>query len=224
MQDLGIRVITMGNNFERLLGGLWITIKISLIAVILSIIFGVVLGMLMNIKNPILRFILKIYVEFIRIMPQLVLLFIVFFGFTTSFGLNLSGETSAIIVFTLWGAAEMGDLMRGALESIPVHQYESSYALGLNKLQTYINVIIPQTIRMLIPVAINLTTRMIKTTTLITMIGVVEVLKVAQQIIEGNRYEVPDSAIWVYGLIFIMYFVVCFPISTFGRYLEKKWS
>lgn len=224
MQDLGIRVITMGNNFERLLGGLWVTIRISIIAVILSIFFGVILGMLMNVNNPILKFILKIYVEFIRIMPQLVLLFIVFFGFTTSFGLNLSGETSAIIVFTLWGMAEMGDLMRGALESIPIHQYESAYALGLSKLQTYISVIIPQTIRMLIPVAINLTTRMIKTTTLVTMIGVVEVLKVSQQIIEGNRYTVPDSAIWIYGLVFIMYFVVCFPISTFGRHLEKKWS
>lgn len=224
MQGLGINVIFIGNNFERLINGLWITVKISLAAVVLSIIFGLIIGILMNLKNPILNFILKIYVEFIKIMPQLVLLFIVYFGFTTSFGLNLSGETSAIIVFTLWGSAEMGDLMRGALESIPKHQYESAYALGFNKLQTYLYVIISQTVRMLIPVSINLTTRMIKTTTLVTMIGVVEVLKVGQQIIEANRYDFPNSAIWIYALIFIMYFVVCFPISTFGRYLERRWS
>ena len=76
----------------------------------------------------------------------------------------------------------MGDLVRGAITSIPKHQYESSEALGLNKKQTFIYIIIPQTIKRLIPLSINLITRMIKTTSLVLMIGVVEVIKVAQQI------------------------------------------
>lgn len=224
MQDLGIRVLFMGNNFERLLYGLWVTIKISLVSVILSIILGVLFGMLMNTKNSIIKAVSKVYLEFMRLMPQLVLLFIVYFGFTTSFGINLSGEISAIIVFTLWGTAEMGDLVRSAIISIPVHQFESSAALGLNKFDIYRFIIIPQTLRRLVPVAINLTTRMIKTTTLVVLIGVQEVLKVAQQIIEGNRYEVSDSAIWVYGFVFILYFIVCFPISIAAKNLEKKWN
>ena len=125
MQDLGIRVLFMGNNFIRLLGGLWITVKISLISVGLSIVFGLLLGMIMTLKNPVVKCLTKIYLEFIRIMPQLVLLFLVYFGATKSFGLQLSGEVSAVIVFTMWGTAEMGDLVRGALISIPKHQYES---------------------------------------------------------------------------------------------------
>ncbi|HBP24818.1 MAG TPA: amino acid ABC transporter permease, partial [Oribacterium sp.] len=64
----------------------------------------------------------RVYLDFIRIMPQLVLLFIVYFGTTRAFGINLSGELSAVIVFVLWGTAEMGDLVRGALISIPKHQ------------------------------------------------------------------------------------------------------
>lgn len=224
MQDLGIRVLFMGNNFVRLLYGLWITIRISLIAVALSIMFGILLGMLMTVKNPVTKALTKIYLEFVRIMPQLVLLFLVFFGLAKSFRLNLSGELSAVIVFTLWGTAEMGDLVRGALISIPKHQYESGAAVGLTQKQVYRYVIIPQIVTRLIPLAINLTTRMIKTTSLVALIGVVEVLKVAQQIIEANRYTVPDAALWIYGAIFFLYFFTCWPISLAAKHLEKKWK
>ena len=224
MQDLGIRVLFMGDNFARLLSGLWVTVRISLISVVLSIILGVLLGMVMTIKNPVTKALTKIYLEFVRIMPQLVLLFLVYFGLTKSFGINLSGEASSIIVFTIWGTADMGDLVRGALISIPKHQYESGEVIGLNKIQIYRYIIIPQTLRRLIPLAINLTTRMIKTTSLIVLIGVVEVMKVAQQIIEANRYTAPDAALWIYGTIFFLYFIVCWPISLLAGRLEKKWK
>ena len=135
MQDLGISVLFQGNNFLRLVGGLLVTIKISLIAVAISIVLGIFVGMLMNIKNPIVKAITRIYLEFVRIMPQLVLLFIVYFGATKAFGISISGELAAVIVFVVWGTAEMGDLVRGALQSIPKHQYESGMALGLTKLQ-----------------------------------------------------------------------------------------
>lgn len=224
MQDLGIRVLFMGNNFIRLLGGLWVTIRLSLVSILLSVLLGILLGVVMTFKNPVTKCLSRIYLEFIRIMPQLVLLFLVYFGATKAFGLNLSGETSAVIVFTLWGTAEMGDLVRGALISIPKHQYESGAALGMENAQIYRYIIIPQTLRRLILLSINLATRMIKTTSLIVMIGVVEVLKVGQQIIEANRYTVPDSALWIYVTIFFMYFLVCWPVSMLAGRLEKKWK
>ena len=117
----------------------------------------------------------------------------------------------------------MADLVRGALISIPKHQYESAEALGLTKVQTYIYIIIPQTVRRLIPLSINLITRMIKTTSLVLMIGVVEMLKVAQQIIEANRMTSPDAAFGVFLVVFLLYFLVCWPISMLAKYLEKKW-
>ena len=167
MPDLGISVLLKGQNFMRMLAGLGVALKISLISVVISIPLGIVLGVLMTWKNPITKAILRIYLEIVRIMPQMVLLFLVFFGTTRAFGWDLSGENASIIVFTFWGAAEMSDLVRGALISIPKHQYESSEALGLSKVQTYWYIIIPQTLRRLIPLSINLITRMIKTTSLI---------------------------------------------------------
>lgn len=223
MPDLGLDVLLKGKNMIRLLGGLWVALRISLISVAISIPLGILLGMLMTWKNPVMKAILRVYLEFIRIMPQMVLLFLVYFGTTRAFGINMSGETASIIVFVMWGTAEMSDLVRGALISIPKHQYESSEALGLSKLQTYRYIMIPQAIRRLIPLSINLITRMIKTTSLILMIGVVEVLKVAQQIIEANRMSSPNAAFGIYLTIFILYFLACWPISLLAKYLEKKW-
>ena len=222
MPDLGLEVIFKGKNAIRLLGGLGIALRISLISVLISIPLGILVGILMTFKNPILKAVLRVYLEFIRIMPQLVLLFIVFFGSTRVIGVDISGDLAAVIVFSLWGIAEMGDLVRGAITSIPKHQYESSEALGLNKKQTFIYIIIPQTIKRLVPLSINLITRMIKTTSLVLMIGVVEVIKVAQQIIEANRASSPNAAFGVYMAVFMMYFIACTPISMLARYLEKR--
>ena len=223
MPDLGLEVLFKGKNFARLLEGLGVALRISLISVVISIVAGIGVGMLMTWKNPISRAITRCYLEIVRIMPQMVLLFIVFFGTTRVFGWNLSGEISAVIVFSFWGTAEMGDLVRGALISIPQYQYESAYALGLTGIQTYQYVVLPQTVRRLIPLSINLITRMIKTTSLILMIGVVEVLKVAQQIIEANRMSSPNAAFGLYLTVFLLYFLACWPFSLLARYLEKRW-
>ena len=223
MPDLGLEVLLKGKNAVRLLGGLWVALRVSLISVTISIPLGILLGVLMTKKNRLIRAILRVYLEIIRIMPQMVLLFLVFFGTTRAWGWDLSGETASVIVFVLWGTAEMSDLVRGALISIPKHQYESSEALGLTKAQTYWYIIIPQTVRRLIPLSINLITRMIKTTSLVLMIGVVEVLKVAQQIIEANRMASPNAAFGIYLVVFLLYFLACWPISLLASYLEKKW-
>lgn len=223
MPDLGLEVLLKGKNMVRLLGGLWVALRVSLIAVAISIPLGLLLGVLMTRRNIVLRAVLRVYLEFVRIMPQMVLLFLVFFGTTRALGWDLSGEVSAIIVFSLWGTAEMGDLVRGALISIPRHQYESAEALGLSKVQTHYYIIIPQTLRRLLPLSINLITRMIKTTSLILMIGVVEVLKVAQQIIEANRSASPNAAFGIYLTVLLLYFLVCWPISLLARHLEEKW-
>lgn len=224
MELLGLDVLFKGANMTRLLGGLWVAVEISLISVVISIVLGLLFGVFMTWKNPVARVISRIYLEIVRIMPQLVLMFIVFFGATRVWGINISAEVSSIIVFSFWGVGEMGDLVRGALTSIPKHQYESAAALGMNKAQTYYHIVIPQAVRQLIPMSINLVTRMIKTTSLVMMIGVVEVMKVGQQIIEANRMVSPNAVFGIYGIILLMYFFVCWPISLLASHLEKKWS
>lgn len=224
MPNLGIEVLFKGSNMLRLLGGLWVSLRISLIAVGFSILLGIPLGILMTVNSKIIKFFTRLYLEVVRVMPQMVLLFIVFFGTTRIFGWNINAEIASVIVFSFWGTAEMADLVRGAFISIPKHQYESARALGMNSPAIFTVVILPQTVRRLLPLSINLVTRMIKTTSLVMMIGVVEVLKVGQQIIEANRTSSPNAAFGVYGTVFLLYFIGCWPISMLSKYLEKRWS
>lgn len=218
----GIEVLFLGNNMLRLLEGLWVTVRLALVSIGLSLILGSALGAAMTLKNRAVKIITRVYLEIIRIMPQLVFLFIVFFGVTKLTGANLSGETSAVIVFTLWGTAEVGDLVRSAFGAIPKHQFESGMSLGLSKPQLYLFVIFPRALRGLVPNIINLSMRMIMTTALVSLIGVTEVLKVGKQIIDANRFDYPNAAIWVYAAIFLLYFLICFPLSLISRRLAKR--
>ncbi|MBE5981442.1 MAG: amino acid ABC transporter permease [Paenibacillaceae bacterium] len=222
MQNLGIQILFQGNNFLRLWEGLWVSLKLAVISMFFSICLGMLFGMVMTSTKKPVRFLCRLYLETVRIMPQLVLLFLVYFGAAKHLNMNLSGGAAAVLVFTFWGTAEMGDLVRSALESIPVHQYQSGYALGFGKIGVYRHIIIPQTIRRLLPSMMNLLTRMVKTTSLVVLIGVIEVVKVGKQIIDASRYTVPDAALWVYGVIFIMYFAVCYPFSRAAALLDKK--
>ncbi len=215
-------VLGMGTNFLRLLGGLWTTVWIALVSVLFSVVLGFALGIVMTLKNRIIRAVCKIYLEVMRIMPQLVLLFVAYYGLTRAMGISLSGEAASILVFTLWGTAEMGDLVRGALESVPKHQYESGKAVGLTDRQVFFYIIIPQTLRSLIPLSMNLITRMIKTTSLVVFVGVIEVVKIGQQIVEANRLSVPTASIAVYFVIFMMYFFVCWILNLCAKYVEKR--
>lgn len=215
-------VLFRGRNFVRLLGGLGVTVQIAAVSVLLSLFFGFLFGIVMTVKFRPLKILCRVYLEFMRIMPQMVLLFLAYFGITHAFGLSISGEAASIWVFTLWGTAEMGDLVRGALVSIPKHQYESGRAIGLTERQIFFYVIIPQTVRRLVPLAMNLVTRMIKTTSLVVFVGVIEVVKIGQQIIEANRLTLPTASIAVYGLIFLLYFIVCWPLSVLAGKIEKR--
>ena len=127
----GAEILLQPGVFPRLLQGLWVTVWIAGVSVGASIPVGLLMGWLMTLKNPVIRAAMRIYLDFIRIMPQLALLFLAYYGFARWFDWNLDATGACVLVFILWGGAELGDLVRGALQSIPKVQYESSYVLGL---------------------------------------------------------------------------------------------
>lgn len=221
---MGFELLFQGSNFSRLLHGLSITAEIAFISVFFACLFGMIFGVVMTSKNTLIQVISRFYLEFVRIIPLLVLLFIAYFGLAKWFDIHLDGVTVCILVFIFWGTAEMGDLVRGALTSIEKHQLESAYALGFTPLQTFIYILLPQSLKRAAPGAINLFTRMVKTSSLAMLIGVVEVIKVGQQIIEHSLFSNQSAALWIYGVIFLLYFMICYPLSLFSRYLENRWE
>lgn len=224
MQSLGISVLFEGITLQRLFEGLLMTAGIAFLSILIGSVLGIGMGLVRTCKSKAIQFICRLYLEVFRIVPILVWLFIVYFGVTNALDIHLDGEIVAVLVFSLWGTAEMGDIVRGALESLPRHQIESGKAIGLSFWGLYRYVLIPQAVRRMLPGAINLATRMVKTTSLVVMIGVIDVVKVGQQIIERAVIKVPTASFWVYGLIFILYFIICYPLSKLSKKLEAKWE
>lgn len=222
MAHSGINVLFEGTNFIRLMGGLWTAIWIAGLSLILGLALGTLLGMLRTLKSKIIRFILILYLEFFRIVPTVVLLFLVYYILPRQFNINWPATWMAVLAFTLWVAAEFSDIVRGALESVPEHQRESGLALGLNQWQLFRYVLLPQALRLELPATINLATRVIKTTSLLLMISIMDIINVGQQIIEANNQTYPTGVFWVYGLIFILYFIIDYPLSKWAKHLMAK--
>lgn len=215
--------LIIANAYERLFSGLVVTLELSFISMALSVVGGLFLGVVMASAGRVAYVLCKICLEIVRVMPPIVWLFVVYFGFSRLSGLHISGFSASVIVFGIWGIMEMMDLTRAAILSIPSYQIESAAALGLNKKQSYIYVILPLAARRLIPGAINLFSRIIKTTPIVVLIGVVELLKVGQMVIENSLFSYAYTPFFVYGTIFLIYFFICWPISLYSKRLEKKW-
>ncbi len=212
------------DNLKRLLEGFEITLLIALSSAVISIIVGILLGSLMAFGSQIVVLACRVYLESIRIIPLLAWLFIVYFGLASWFDLHISAVLASIIVFSLWGGAEMMDLTRGVLTSVSKHQVESALALGLDSKKVIFNIIFPQSFLSLLPSSLNLFTRMIKTTALVSLIGAVDLLKVGQQIIELNLLRMPNASFVVYGVILMFYFSLCYSLSLYSSHLEKKFQ
>ncbi|GAA7337357.1 amino acid ABC transporter permease [Helicobacter pylori] len=212
------------DNLKRLLEGFETTLLIALSSAVISIIVGMLLGSLMAFGSKIMVLACRVYLESIRIIPLLAWLFIVYFGLASWFDLHISAVLASVIVFSLWGGAEMMDLTRGVLTSVSKHQVESALALGMDSKRVIFNVIFPQSFLSLLPSSLNLFTRMIKTTALVSLIGAIDLLKVGQQIIELNLLRMPNASFVVYGVILMFYFSLCYSLSLYSSHLEKKFQ
>ena len=222
MAHSAINVFFSGNNFSRILQGLWTSIWIAGVSLVIGLVLGTFLGVLRTLPNKIIRFILRLYLEFFRIVPTIVLLFLFYYILPRSFHINWPASWMAVLAFALWVAAEFSDIVRGAIESVPIVQKESGLALGLSKVQLFRYVLLPQAVQLELPATINLATRVIKTTSLLMMISIMDVIAIGQQIIEANNQKYPTAVFWIYGLIFFLYFIIDYPLSVWSKRLAAK--
>ncbi|HWD34473.1 MAG TPA: amino acid ABC transporter permease [Pseudomonas sp.] len=195
------------------------TLAISALGIVFSTFGGVLYGVLASLNLRSLNVALRIYLELFRAIPVLVWLYLLFFGLPIFFALSIPSFWCAVLVLSLWGASEVGEVVRGALRSLPRGQREAGLSIGLSAWQLYGYVLLPQALKRMTPPTINIYTRIIKTSSLAVLIGVVDVIKVGQQIIE-RTYE----SVLIYGALFLFFFFICYPLSAASRALERRWT
>jgi His/Glu/Gln/Arg/opine family amino acid ABC transporter permease subunit len=220
--------------------GLRYTLIISAFSVVISVVVGVVLGTLLTIRFLPLRAAIRLYIEVWRGLPIIVTIFLLFFALPSLAdelhlqALGLENRVRASIIgLSLWGSAQIAEATRGAVQSIPREQHEAAAALGFGWLGRHVNVILPQSFRRLLPPLVGLCVGVIQNSTLASIIGVPEVLEAAQR--QTNALAVPtvdpatleisggDShAFEIYMGIFILFFLISFPLTRLAAYLERR--
>ncbi|MBG9737556.1 amino acid ABC transporter permease [Paenibacillus alvei] len=215
MDSSGLDLLAV--SLPQLAKGLYHTLLLAFCSILLSTIGGFLFGALRTSRKLGVRIFARVYLELFRSIPILVWLFFFFFGLPIFFNLDVPSSVCAVLVLSLWGITEIGEVVRGALVSLPKGQLEAGKAIGLSTVQLFRYILFPLALRRMIPPTINVYTRILKTTSLTVLIGVTEVIKTGQQIIERT-----GEAVLIYGALFLLYFILCYPLSALSRKLEHQ--
>ncbi|CAN7654205.1 amino acid ABC transporter permease [Pararhizobium sp. LjRoot235] len=198
------------------LKGLGITVSISLLSIIAGSLLGVLVGLSLVYGNRVLRLVVRAYTDFIRGTPVLVLVLASYYVLST-IGIELGPFQAGVLALAIFCSSHVGEIVRGGLQAIPKGQTEAAKAIGLTFRQTFAYVLWPQALRQFLPAWVNTAAEMVKASTLLSVIGVAELLLRTQEIISRNFLSLQ-----FYFFAGFLYFVINYGIERFGKYVERK--
>lgn len=204
------------NEFLFLLQGLKWTALLAVIGFIGGGIFGMLIALIRTSRNAAARAASAAYIALFQGTPLLMQLFVVYYG-VALIGIDVSAWLAVAIAFTLHASAFLGEIWRGSIEAVPKGQDEAANALGLHYVSRMKDVILPQALKISMPATIGFLVQLIKGTSLAAIVGFIELAR-AGQIISNQTYR----PLLVFGIVGVIYFIICWPLSHFGTGLEKR--
>ncbi|MCM3176441.1 amino acid ABC transporter permease [Cytobacillus horneckiae] len=214
---MGATVDVIKEAFPYLLQGLYMTIVISVVSIIISLVIGLIACFMRMSKYAILRYPAAIYVNLIRGTPILIQILFIYFGAPSVLDIQLSAFTAGLIAISLNIGAYNTEIFRGGIESISKGQMEAGRSLGFTYAQTMGYIVLPQAVRRMIPSFVNQLTHAIKDTSMLSVIGIAELTMVGQSI-----YAMNFKSFEILSMVAIMYFVTIYTVSLISTRLERR--
>ncbi|MCL2332453.1 MAG: amino acid ABC transporter permease [Actinomycetia bacterium] len=209
-------MLAQSSFWVSLMRGLGVTLVISIIAIVLAFIFGIIVGVMRYSKVPVISQLAAIYIDFLRNIPLLLLMFAFFLIGQMQ---NLPAATIALTVFT---TAVVAEVVRGGLNSIPKGQWEASRSQGMTYLQILRHIVLPQAVTKMIPPMVSQFVTVIKDSAFAIQLGVLELSNRAT--ILQTQHTSAGQILVIFAAIAAIYFVVNFILSLVARYLQKRLS
>ena len=211
--------MTVWTHRDSFLLGLGNTLMTAVSALVMAFIIGATLGLMATSGKKPLQFIARVYVEFIQNTPLLLQLCFLYYALAFA-GLSLGVIRTGIIALGVYTGAYMGEVIRAAIESVPKGQFEAAHAQGFNYLQTMGYIILPQSIPVMLPPMVNQVVNLFKNTSCLYIVGGADLISVTYSFVTGASTGGAYAPAYVLcGLIF---FVVCFPLSTLATHWEAS--
>ncbi|PDT29003.1 amino acid ABC transporter permease [Rhizobium sp. L9] len=204
------------NELFFLLQGLKWTVLLAIIGFVGGGIFGILIALVRTSKNRFSRLVSSGYIALFQGTPLLMQLFVVYYG-VALLGVDVNAWIAVAIAFTLHASAFLGEIWRGSIEAVPKGQTEAASALGLHYISRMKDVVLPQALKISMPATIGFLVQLIKGTSLAAIVGFIELTR-AGQIISNQTYR----PLLVFGIVGMVYFIICWPLSHIGSGLEKR--
>ena len=198
------------------LKGLWMTVAITGLSLIGGLIIGFILGIIRAGKGRVLRLLIGVWVDVIRGTPVLVQIFIVFFILPEA-GIQLEAFAAAVITLTNMAACFICEIVAGGIMAVPKGQKEAATAAGLSAYQQLRYIVLPQAMRTILPPLVGQLVLLVKDSSIVSVIGVVDITRVGWFTVQ----RIPEG-VMVFGLVGILYFVICYPLIYLSTNLEKR--
>jgi polar amino acid transport system permease protein len=206
------------NNAHLVWRGLSVTIAASALVIGAGTLGGMFGGLVLLYGPLPLRLLMRIYVDTIRGIPLLVLIFSVFYGLP-ALGLPITGFVSAVLALAIFGTAHVSEVVRGAVDSIPDGQTEAAKSIGLTFYKRLRYVIFPQALARAIPPWTNTAVELVKASSLLALVSIVDLLYSTEQIAARTR-----QPLLFYGVAALLYFSINYSLSRVGARIEKKFT
>lgn len=207
---------------KHLAGGFAVTLWVSLLTIVVATIAGVSIGASSASSRKWVKRCVRLYIDIFRGVPSLITLLFVFFALP-HVGITTGPITASVLGLSLWGAANVAETARGALNSISSRQTEAARALGMSKVQALMFAILPQALRRLLPPYVGQLTVLIQASALTSIVGVTDILGSARQMIERLGYVGTDShAVEIYCAVLVAFFCICYPLTLLSNFLERR--
>jgi len=199
-----------------LLKGLQWTLLLSLVSFVCGTVTGLAIALLRTSGNRYVERATAGYIALFQGTPLLMQLFVVYYGLAL-YGMKLDAWVAIAVGFTLHSSAYLGEIWRGSIEAVPRGQVEAAKALSLGYVSRMTDVVLPQAIRISLPATIGFLVQLIKGTSLAAFVGFTELARAGTMV--SNQIFKP---ILVFGVVGVMYFIVCWPLSLLGTRLERR--
>ena len=205
-------------------GGFTLTLVVSLIGIIVSLPLGILLALGRRSNMPIIHSTCLFFIEFWRGVPLITVLFMAAYVLPLFFptGLNFDQLLRALIGFALFAAAYMAEVVRGGLQSLDKGQYEAADSLGLSYWKSMRLIILPQALKAVIPGIVNTFIGLFKDTTLVLIIGLLDLLGMVHAAIADPNWSIRSVPTTGYAFVAITFFIFCYGMSRYSRFVEEK--
>lgn len=207
------------DNFDIFAAGLWMTVQLSAVSLVFAVIGGLLVALARISRFTVLRLVAAAFINVLRAIPPFALIIYVYYGIALAIGVNFTPFFAGVLALSLQYTAWIAEVFRAGIQAVPVGQTEAAKSLGFNSTKTFLTIVLPQAVRIVVPPLGNNVVGLIKDSSLVSYIGVMELIRNSQLLVSQTFRPFE-----IYTATVVLYLLLTVAVSLVFAWLERKYA